>query len=233
MFRHLVVMAAAVASTLAQAAPALDSPAPDRKAECAETRQSEIARDTESVARLDALVEQVPPDEDKYLGVEYGAADDAQSRARLQTLRLRPYYPAWALHRELKALADALARVDAPPVGESKEAYQIKTAAFALVQVAAASRALSTYVAYDQQRASHVLSEDDVSQHTFSLGTMGAGLAWYIGCTVDAMKAPIAPRGRPSAIHRTRAHGAYGAPRRRTTSAAVPADPTFWMRGAR
>jgi hypothetical protein len=154
---------------------------------CVQSRATGIAHELEWAQRLDALIEQVPPEESRYLETEYDGAAMPWSEARMRRVYQRPYYRAWSIHKSLDSLERQLASVEAPFPGQDPSVARIKSAAFAIVKADQSAREFSDYVRYDQSRQLHVLSQEQIDQHTFSLGTMGATLAAFVSCTADTL----------------------------------------------
>jgi hypothetical protein len=154
---------------------------------CIQSRATGIAHELEGAKRLNTLIEQVPPDESRYLENEYGAASLQGSAARMRLLYERPCYRAWSIHKSLDGLERQLESVEAPFPGEDLSVAKIKSAAFAIVKADQSAREFSDYVRFDQSRQPHVLSQEQIDQHTFSLGTMGTTLATFVSCTADTL----------------------------------------------
>lgn len=182
------MVALMVVSTAAAADSVTDNIARQAREECQKTRANTISRELGIVSAISASIEQVPPDEAKYLASETHDAFYSNNQARMSLVARRPYYAAWNLRKTLDGLADDLNRVELPPIMESKEVYQIKRAAWVAAKAPFAVSDFDEYVAYDRQRVSHVLNADQADKWGGQLLGIGTDMAIYVGCVADATK---------------------------------------------
>lgn len=70
----------------------------------------QLTRAIQTLDRVEAYVPQVPPEEEKFLEKEYGAALKAGPAGRIGRLTQRPMYYAWQLHSAFANARDTLER---------------------------------------------------------------------------------------------------------------------------
>ncbi|QRM23541.1 hypothetical protein [Burkholderia pseudomallei] len=186
--KQALAVALMAVSTAAAADSVMDHVIKQAKEECQKTRANTVSRELAIVSEVSAGIEQVPPDEAKYLESESHDAFYSNNQARVNLVVQRPYYAAWNLRKTLNSLADSLRAVDMPPIMESKEIYQIKRAAWVASRAPFAVSDFSEYVAYDRTRVPHVLNQGQFDKWNSQLLSIGTEMAVYIGCVADATK---------------------------------------------
>jgi hypothetical protein len=82
----------------------------------------------------------------------------------------------------------SLKSIDVVSPGESPEAHRAKSATFALLAVQQTTSMFDAYARNDSARNRPFMTKAMVETVSVSLANMGPALAFFVSCTVDAIK---------------------------------------------
>jgi len=132
----------------------------------------------DDVEKFANLIEQVPPDERKYLEEELRSGVEGRLRLAFR----RPSYKAFDVHRDAKRVIDYLNRLSTEPLD-----YLSKGAIDALGSYFSFYQAFDDYIQFDFQRPTRVIPKDEIGRVYESLQFLKGNIGNYAKCLVDAI----------------------------------------------